>query len=836
MDRSLKNAILLPFIVVFFLTFLVIFIIHFLNHENNVRNLSYERMHLIADSVETKLEYFFNEPLHMGMFINNSLINSSDNDIHHIQSNLYSTMKDVYHLLPQIDLVGYGTQSGDFVAVKKSGNGEFNLVLKDKRTDSQLNFYDGNSTYSPIIMSLNTYNNDARPWFLVAKEATKPTWTGVYESVGFYDEDKSTISAVIPNYNNEQVFQGSLSVDIRMETLGDFLRGISKEYNVGIYIFDGEKKIIASSANKGTSDIIHENDFILADSMKHFSKNNMKSFDKFSYYETSINGNEFYNSVMPYINSNNKDFKWYIGVVVSKDVLHNDSLLLAKERIFGFISVLIVLLLGLFVAILRLNKIISPLELITVSADKLANGFWTKKIECKPRHHVKEINSLVDSFNTMSSRLEESFNDLKKQAYYDGITGLVNQYGLIEEYNKLLMTNGTLFIFSIKSFDNIKNSLGYNIGDLLLKKIAARLKYASDEKCLIARIEGGDFALFTKNKFDFEQSRVYAQDIKKELTKELKINNVNIAFRVSVGIVTDIEQYHSMEQSLRNGCLAVTRADKAYSYTFHYESSVLSDAEQKTVMLPSIKKALDNKEFTPFYQPIVELKTGKIVGAEALARWSSAELGYVSPVDFIPVAEESGFIEQVGEAILYQACLDTVRGIEEGKWSSDIKIHVNISVIQVSSAFFIGKLNNIIEQTKVNPKNLSLEITESSLIDNEDIFNRNLSAIIAMGIHVSIDDFGTGYSSLSYLQDLEFHCLKVDRAFINTLDAENYRKSLTAMILNISDSMGKYVVAEGIETKEQVKLLMELNCNLGQGFYFSRPVTYDEWQSKTFDV
>ncbi len=837
MGKKLKSAILIPAVVVFFMTFTAIFIIHSIHHDNNVRNLSYERMHLISDSVETKLEYFFNEPLHLGMFINNSIVIDPEGNLQHIQEDLYTTLKSVYSLVPQIHLVGFGSRTGDFIAVKKTDNGDFNLVLKDATTDSQLHFYDGQSSDRPILMSLSSYRNEARPWFLSAMDNKKPSWTGVYESVGFYDENKSTISAVIPRYDEHDIFQGALSVDIRMETLVEFLQENSQEYNVGIYIFDGKDQIIASSrSHQRTSDIIHENDFILAESMKHFSKNKMNNSDKFSYYETSVNGKDFYNSVMPYVNSNNSDFKWYVGVVVSKEALHDDFLLLASERYLGYATVLVILLLGLLVAILRLNKIITPLQNITVSANLLSNGFWSKKVEYNSINKVEEINSLVDSFNVMSTKLEESFKTLEKQARYDGLTGLINQYGLIDKYNNLAIKNGTLFVFSIKSFDNIKNSLGYNISDLLLKKIAARLKHFADGKCFISRIEGGDFALFTQDKFDLDKSRNYALEAKKELTKELKINNVNIAFRVSVGIVMDIEQYQSMEQSLRNGCLAVTRADKAYSYTFHYESSVLSDVEQKTIMLPCIKKALENKEFTPFYQPIVELKTGKVVGAEALARWRSPELGYVSPVDFIPVAEESGFIEQVGEVILYQACLDIVRGIEEGKWPSDIKVHVNISVIQVSSAFFIGKLNNIIEQTKINPNNLSLEITESSLIDNEDIFNRNLAAIISMGIHVSIDDFGTGYSSLSYLQDLEFHCLKVDRAFINSLDPENYRKSLTAMIMNISDSMGKYVVAEGIETKEQVDLLLELNCKLGQGFYFGRPVSYDEWQLETFEV
>lgn len=158
-------------------------------------------------------------------------------------------------------------------------------------------------------------------------------------------------------------------------------------------------------------------------------------------------------------------------------------------------------------------------------------------------------------------------------------------------------------------------------------------------------------------------------------------------------------------------------------------------------------------------------------------------------------------------------------------------MHVNISVMQLSRASFLTTLQDIMSSTNISPKNLSLEITESGLAENQGIFSRNLEAILAMGIHVSIDDFGTGYSSLSYLQELEFDCLKIDRAFVSTLTEANFKSSLTAMILNISKSIDTYAVAEGIETEMQAKLLNELDCQLGQGYYFGRPVPYESWQS-----
>ncbi len=830
--KKLKSAIITPFVVVFVLTFTVIFLINLINTGKSIKKLSDNKVQAITDVVEMKLEQFLNEPLYLGITLSHmvdfSVVNK-ENGLSSVQDKMNTAMTKAYHLIPQIELIGFGAENGDLISFKKNKNkqNESYLILRDKRTDNRLNFYANESIDSQIVMSLSDYDSKLRPWYISAVEAGKPTWSDVYDTIGFHGDNQSTLSAVVPCYDGEDKINGVVAVDIRIETLAKFLKSLSSEYGAEIYIFDRNKNIIASSSFKDASAAISE-------SMEYVSElKEVGYINGVPFFETKANDEVYYNNIVPYVNSNDFGFNWYIGVSVPKSSLFKELTLFSGEKVAGFLTLMAVLLLGLLVGILRLNRIIVPIQEITESANKLSKGLWDKKIKVEPNDGIEEINSLVDSFNFMFLKLDKSFKELKRQVGYDRVTGLNSSRGFVECYKNLEDKSGTLFVFSIKSFDNIKNSLGYHIGDLLLQKIAKRLKSIASDS-LIARLEGGEFAYFIPAKLDFEQSKSYAIDVKKLLTKEVKINNVNIAFRISVGIVMEPEQYRTMGQSLRNGCLALAKADQAHSHVYHYEMSVLNDIEHKTIMLPCIKKAIEDQEFKPFYQPIVELKTGKIVGAEALARWDSSEFGFVSPMDFIPVAEENGYIEQVGEAILYQACLDTVKGIKEGKWPKDIRMHVNISVIQISNAAFLSALQNIIVRTKVNPCNLSLEITESSLIDNEGVFSRNLASIIAMGIHVSIDDFGTGYSSLSYLQDLQFDCLKIDRAFIQTLNQENHTQSLTAMILNISDSMGKYVVAEGIETEEQARLLVELECELGQGFYFGRPVPYAEWPESEY--
>jgi EAL domain-containing protein (putative c-di-GMP-specific phosphodiesterase class I) len=217
-----------------------------------------------------------------------------------------------------------------------------------------------------------------------------------------------------------------------------------------------------------------------------------------------------------------------------------------------------------------------------------------------------------------------------------------------------------------------------------------------------------------------------------------------------------------------------------------------------------------------------------VCGAEALARWHS-DSGMVSPLDFIPIAEESGMIKAIGQQILLQACRDTYQAIESKQWPSDFQLHVNISVNQLSCPSFVDTVTSVLDITKLPASNLTLEITESRIIDSAPTTLENMTKLREMGIGIAIDDFGTGYSSLGYLHSLPFTCLKIDRTFINQLTQENLNSSVVAAVINITAGLKTNVVAEGVEDSNQAQLLRSLGCNQVQGFYYSRPMPLEEW-------
>ncbi len=836
MKKSLKSAIIIPFIIIFVITFIGISAVQLYKFEQRIAAMGEKKMLSITNSIEIKLDHFLKEPLHLGAAIGNlvaSGISNDDKELSKVQYYLNSVISDIYEQVPQIDIVGYGTDSADYVGFRKGDENQPLLIVKDGRTDGKMTFFDGDSIQSDTVMTINNYDPRERPWYLSALQANAPVWFNIYTSVYEYN---STISASIPILDDFKQINGVLALDINIDTLNDYMFDLRSNYNVIVYIFNDNGNLISHSGSANADSLRYTRinpqlesavDPAVIESLNHFPNDRLNQLERTITYQTDVAGTTFYNSVTPYRVNDDNGPRCYIGIAISKDTLYEETL---ENRIFSWTIGILICIVGLFIVASYINKIIFPIELAIAAANKLAKGHKIGKIS--NRSKIKEIQMLLTSFNRMSVKVDKTIKKLKTKVFTDELTGLLSKAGLVDSYKCLDNKQGTLFIFSISSFNNINDSLGYDKGDLVLKEIANRLNKFIEEDVLIARIDGGKYALFSPRELDFRQSKVYAKSIKQFLTERLLIDDVDVAFRISVGVVTDTLKYSDMDTCLRNASIALSEGKKGQGRIFHFCEEMVEKIEHKTQMCAAIKKGLENHEFTPFYQPIVDLKTGKPVGAEALARWISPTLGMIPPYQFISVAEENGFIDQLGESILSQACADVTKGIAEGKWSSDFKMHVNISVMQLSRSSFLTSLQDIINSTNVNPKNLSLEITESGLIENTGIFNRNLDAIIAMGIHVSIDDFGTGYSSLSYLQKLEFDCLKIDRAFVSTLTEENYESSLTAMILKISQTIDTYVVAEGIETETQAKILRKLDCQLGQGYYFGRPAPYDEWVTK----
>lgn len=308
----------------------------------------------------------------------------------------------------------------------------------------------------------------------------------------------------------------------------------------------------------------------------------------------------------------------------------------------------------------------------------------------------------------------------------------------------------------------------------------------------------------------------------------------SVVIKVSMGIV-GVSNVHDIALLLRSSSIALSNAKQDKASVSIYSPEMGKASRHRTKMLARMNRAIELQQFEPFYQPIIDLESGSTIGAEALARWIADE-GVISPLEFIPLAEESGLIYDIGKQILHKSCRDTAIAIESGKWSKDFSIHVNLSVDQLSESGFVEQVKGTLRDTKLPASNLTLEITESRIVDNDPAIIDNMLTLKALGISIAIDDFGTGYSSLAYLHKLPFDCLKIDRSFVSKLEKENLDSSIVAAIVNITKGFKVSLVAEGVETQQQAELLKQLKCPLAQGFLYSRPVPFDQWPTDLINV
>jgi diguanylate cyclase (GGDEF)-like protein len=445
--------------------------------------------------------------------------------------------------------------------------------------------------------------------------------------------------------------------------------------------------------------------------------------------------------------------------------------------------------------------------------------------------HVEELSRHIAEQDRISKALEENKEHFRHAAFHDALTGLPNRPLLIDhlklaiERSKLQHDHlfAVLFI-DLDRFKNINDSLGHNTGDQLLVAIAGRISACLRPTDTLARLGGDEFAILLDGLDDWAIANAVADRIQSELLKPFSLNGHEVYTTASIGIRLSIDGREDAENMLRDADTAMYRAKdngKARHELFH--STMHTRAVALLKLENDLRRAIEREEFRVHYQPIVSLETEALVGFEALARWNHPERGLVPPDEFIPLAEETGLITEIGAWVLREACTQL------RKWQSELgretlTMSVNLSGKQLTQTDLIQQIQNTLEQTGLNPTWLRLEITESVVMENAELATNTLLQLRKLGVHLSIDDFGTGYSSLSYLHRFPVNTLKIDRSFIGRMAQGDENSEIVRTICTLANNLGMEVVAEGVETREQLELLRSLKCEYGQGYLFSRPV------------
>jgi len=423
-------------------------------------------------------------------------------------------------------------------------------------------------------------------------------------------------------------------------------------------------------------------------------------------------------------------------------------------------------------------------------------------------------------------------NTIRQMAYYDSLTGLPNR-NLLNDRLAVALANASrnnqkvaILFLDLDHFKTINDSLGHEAGDHLLQKVSLRIKEILRKQDTIARMGGDEFIILIPGLTDTDHTARLAEKILDAITPVFKIGDNELYIGCSIGISIFPDDGMEIKTLLKNSDLAMYRAKERGRNTFQlYTPSMNFKAMERLAVEKNLRKALDREEFELYFQPKISLKSGEIAGMEALIRWDSPELGIVMPNQFIAIAEEIRLIIQMGHWVLLTACQQAKLWQEAGL--PQIPISVNLSVVQFTHPNLVSEISKILNQTNIPPHHLELEITESVLMQDTTLAVSILKKLSDLGIKISIDDFGTGFSSLNYLKNLPLDYLKIDQTFIKDFNLRtNY--AITKAIVTLAQSLDMKTIAEGVETEEQRKFLVELNCDEAQGYLFSKPVPRDE--------
>jgi diguanylate cyclase (GGDEF)-like protein/PAS domain S-box-containing protein len=444
------------------------------------------------------------------------------------------------------------------------------------------------------------------------------------------------------------------------------------------------------------------------------------------------------------------------------------------------------------------------------------------------------FSGVVLVFQDITER-HEMENKLNFMAQYDALTGLGNRNLFADSLRRAMertdttLTPFSLLFIDLDRFKQVNDTLGHDVGDMLLKDVTARLRDCAREQDTICRLGGDEFTIMLEGSNIKRAAQRVAEKVIYALSSVFEIDGHDVFIGASIGIVIYPESADNVSELIKNADISMYQAKHLGRNRFQFFCPSLKQEVEEALSLElNLRQALTNGEFELFYQPKLSLPEHRIVGLEALIRWRTAEGEFISPGDFIPLAEETGLIKPIGEWVLEQACADAKAWDDIFNLGQDFSIGVNFSVKQLNDGQVIDVLKRILHMTQVSPALIELEITESVVMENTAQMVELLKEIHEMGLLIALDDFGTGYSSMNYLTQLPLHVLKIDRSFVDGIGKGSQQRAIVNAIISLAESLSLKVVAEGVETVEQLEFLTQRNCSFVQGFYFSRPLPREE--------
>jgi diguanylate cyclase (GGDEF)-like protein len=575
--------------------------------------------------------------------------------------------------------------------------------------------------------------------------------------------------------------------------------------------------------------VIQDNKEILLTTNPHYKKifpNDFNYKDKnASEYKRLLSQKTLENDIKFYIGNTNKNQTLQLLFVIDKEEVQ--LYIEKKESNFFLYFILIPSIVILFISFGVDYFIIKPLE-------KLRQYAYYQN-EVPKSFLIKELETIRYSMVQTYNRLDNEKKELFLMARTDSLSGLANKNSLNEYLEKLIATSSRhkkefAFLFlDLDHFKIVNDSLGHNIGDELVKTISSILTKVLRVNDFVARIGGDEFAIIIHEYESLMELTIIIDRVQSELAKthEIQTNPINITS--SIGISFYPKDGKDALSLIKHSDIAMYEAKELGRSRYHFYTKELNERVQRNIKLDKdMRLALANNEYQLFYQPKIDIENGNILGAEALIRWISPKEGIISPDIFIPLAEENGFIKDLGHWVMNEAIKQQKLFKEK---DLDISISINVSSKQLADEDFILNFINTLEVNKVSPKMIDIEITEYMFFEQNENNYKVLKELHDYGVSISLDDFGTGYSSLSYIKKFPIDNLKIDKVFMDDYNTESGAIFIDT-IVKMGQTLNMKIIAEGVEEKKQIEYLKEIKCDMYQGYYESRPLDVKAFESK----
>ncbi len=703
--------------------------------------------------------------------------------------------------------------------------------------------FEGNITY---------YIYDKSGFFIASTSddiSTMVDWQE-YMNINVESITKTRIMSASNINKNTNSIEVLTPVMVKDEVIGLIRANISSDYFGSFLSNSGDTFVLTGD---GTT-LFNNAGFLDDKYLRDAAQKAMKSADESGYLSKGIS----FNSIYGYSKIPGHDWMYIIkqeGTEYQK--------ILSSLPITLAITLLIILIISIQISNILAHKYTSPIFTLKDNMTEAAAGNLDLKCEIESDD---EFGELSDMFNNMMNIISTNYNQLnesKKQleanelelkknyahieqlAYHDGLTGLYNRVAFMKFAYDILHNNGSqlsarhaIFFLDLDNFKNVNDTLGHDYGDILLKQVAMRLNSTIELNDLLARTGGDEFLILKSSYTSIEELDEYANKLVNVIREPYNLDGETANVSLSVGIALFPKDGLTTSELIKNSDIAMYNAKTSGKNSYRFFNSYMEDdVNRRNDLVEILSKVIENNEVFLHYQPQVNVSTGQITGFEALMRIESELIGFIPPSEFIPIAEDSGIINKLGEWALYEACTFNQKLIELGY--DDLRVSVNVSTTQLQDTRLIQTIKSIPEKTGMSLNHLEIEITESVLMNSLEHNLQLINEIKKMGASIALDDFGTGYSSFNYLTQIPIDTLKIDKSFIDGICSNEKDRYIADSIISLAHKMKISVVAEGVEDVEQLRVLRDQFCDTLQGYLFSKPVNssqFIELLSKTKDA